>query len=116
RHRRTHLRAVLPPACGSGRRAGERRRRLDGRHRSALARSHARTRVEVPRRQLLRSSGAALTGSLAGLLFANALYVVIGVGLLTLLRVARTRGELAARLGLAYIGGVAAAGALAAHL
>jgi hypothetical protein len=57
-----------------------------------------------------------LTGSLAGLLFANALYLAIGVALLPLLRVARTRGELAARLGLGYMVGVAATGALAAHL
>jgi hypothetical protein len=57
-----------------------------------------------------------MTGSLAGLLFANALYLVIGVALLPLLRIARTRGELAARLGLGYMLGVAATGALSAHL
>jgi len=57
-----------------------------------------------------------LTGSIAGLLFANALYLVIGVALLPLLRVARTRGELTARLGLGYMLGVAAVGALSAHL
>jgi hypothetical protein len=57
-----------------------------------------------------------LTGSLAGLLFANALYLLIGLALLPLLRVARTRAELATRLGLAYIVGVAATGALSAHL
>jgi hypothetical protein len=57
-----------------------------------------------------------VTGSLAGLLFANALYLVIGIALLPLLRVARTRVELWAKLGLAYMLGVAATGALAAHL
>ena len=57
-----------------------------------------------------------MTGSLAGLLFANALYLVIGVALLPMLRVARTRDELAARLGLGYMLGVAAVGALSAHL
>jgi hypothetical protein len=57
-----------------------------------------------------------VTGSLAGLLFANALYLVIGIALLPLLRVARTREELWAKLGLAYMLGVAATGALAAHL
>ena len=44
-----------------------------------------------------------MTGSLAGLLVANALYLVIGVALLPLLRVARTRAELAGRLGLGYM-------------
>jgi hypothetical protein len=57
-----------------------------------------------------------VTGSLAGLLVANALYLVIGVALLPLLRVARTRADLAYRLGLRYIVGVAAVGALSAHL
>jgi hypothetical protein len=57
-----------------------------------------------------------VTGSLAGLLFANALYLVIGIALLPLLRLARTRAELCAKLGLAYMLGVAATGALAAHL
>jgi len=57
-----------------------------------------------------------LTGSLAGLLLANVLYLVVGIALLPLLRIARTRAELASRLGLAYILGLAATGALAAHL
>ena len=57
-----------------------------------------------------------MTGSLAGLLFANALYLAIGIALLPLLRVARTRAELWAKLGLAYMLGVAATGALAALL
>jgi hypothetical protein len=57
-----------------------------------------------------------VTGSLVGLLLANVLYLVIGIALLPLLRVARTRAELAARLGLAYMIGVAATGALSAHL
>src|SRR5712691_9557767 len=57
-----------------------------------------------------------MTGSLAGLLFANALYLAIGIALLLLLRVAQTRAELSARLGLAYMLGVAATGAVSAHL
>jgi hypothetical protein len=57
-----------------------------------------------------------LTGSLAGLLAANVLYLVIGTALLPLLRIARTRAELSATLGLAYMLGVAATGALSAHL
>jgi hypothetical protein len=57
-----------------------------------------------------------VTGSLAGLLLANVLYLLIGIALLPLLRVARTRAELSARLGLAYMLGVAATGALSAHL
>ena len=57
-----------------------------------------------------------MTGSLAGLLVANLLYLVIGVALLPLLRMVRTRNELAARLGLGYMLGVAAVGALSAHL
>ncbi len=57
-----------------------------------------------------------MTGSLAGLLFANALYLVIGIALLPLLRIARTRAELTARLGLGYMLGVATTGALSAHL
>jgi hypothetical protein len=57
-----------------------------------------------------------LTGSLAGLLFANLLYLVIGIALLPLLRIVRTRAELRAKLGLAYMLGVAATGALDAHL
>ena len=85
-------------------------------HRPAVARRRARRRREVRRRQLLRRPGAALTGSLAGLLFANVLYLVIGIALLPLLRIARTRAELASRLGLAYILGLAATGALTAHL
>ena len=55
-----------------------------------------------------------MTGSLAGLLVANLLYLVIGVALLPLLRMVRTRNELAARLGLGYMLGVAAVGALSA--
>jgi Dolichyl-phosphate-mannose-protein mannosyltransferase len=53
---------------------------------------------------------------MSGLLFANLLYLGIGIALLPLLRIARTRGELVARLGLAYIVGIAAAGILEAHL
>ncbi len=51
-----------------------------------------------------------------GLLVANGLYLAIGVGLLPLLRIARDRGELVARLPLAYLVGVAATGILVAHL
>ena len=57
-----------------------------------------------------------MTGSLVGLLLANALYLVIGVALLMLLRIARTRDELYHRLGLAYILGLATTAGLAAHL
>lgn len=57
-----------------------------------------------------------MTGSLLGLLAANVLYFAVGVGLLPLLRVARTRDELVERLPLAYLVGVAATGILAAHL
>ena len=52
-----------------------------------------------------------MTGSLGGLLFANLLYLVIGAALLPLLRIARTRAELTARLGVAYMVGVGATGA-----
>ena len=57
-----------------------------------------------------------MSGSLAGLLLANALYLAIGTALLPLLRIARTRTELYARLGLAYVLGLATTSALAAHL
>ena len=57
-----------------------------------------------------------MSGSLAGLLAANVLYLAIGVGALPLLRIARTREELVSRLGLAYLGGVVVSGILAAHL
>lgn len=57
-----------------------------------------------------------MTGSLAGLLLANVLYLAIGAALLPLLRFARTRAELYARLGLAYVLGLATTSALAAHL
>ncbi len=57
-----------------------------------------------------------MTGSLAGLLFANALYLAMGIALLPLLRIVRTREQLVSRLGLAYVLGVAAAGVLSAHL
>jgi len=56
------------------------------------------------------------TGSLSGLLVANALYLVIGVALLPLLRIVDTRNALLARLGVAYMLGVAATGILSAHL
>ena len=57
-----------------------------------------------------------MTGSLAGLLFANALYLALGVALLPLLRVARTQDAIWSGLGLAYMLGVAAVGIVAAHL
>jgi hypothetical protein len=50
------------------------------------------------------------------LLAANALYFVVGAGLLPLLRIARGSRELVERLPLAYPLGVAATGILAAHL
>lgn len=56
------------------------------------------------------------TGSLGGLLAANALYLVIGFALLPLLRIADNRAALLGRLGVAYMVGVAATGILSAHL
>ncbi|HSC73851.1 MAG TPA: hypothetical protein VLB89_06770 [Gaiellaceae bacterium] len=52
----------------------------------------------------------------AGLLGANALIVVVGMGLLPWLGVARSWRQLVARCGLAYLCGLVAVGILAAHL
>ena len=57
-----------------------------------------------------------MSGSLAGLLFAQVLYVAIGLGLLPLTGIAPTWGLWRLRFGLAYMVGVAAAGIMAAHL
>jgi hypothetical protein len=57
-----------------------------------------------------------VTGSLLGLLAANVLYFAVGVGLLPILRIAHTWGEVIARLPLAYLLGVACASIAAAHL
>jgi hypothetical protein len=57
-----------------------------------------------------------VSGSLAGLLFAQVLYLGIGAGLLPLLGIAPTWGLLRHRFGLAYLVGVVVAGILAAHL
>jgi hypothetical protein len=57
-----------------------------------------------------------MTGSLLGLVAANVLYFAVGVGLLPILRIARTWGEALTRLPLAYLLGVAATAILAAHL
>jgi hypothetical protein len=57
-----------------------------------------------------------MTGSLAGLVAANVLYLAIGAGLLPLLHVARSWSSLLLRLGLAYLVGVTVAGILVAHL
>jgi hypothetical protein len=57
-----------------------------------------------------------VTGSLAGLLVANLFYLAIGIGLLPLLRIGRTRDEVLRRMGLAYILGLAAIGIVGAHL
>ena len=57
-----------------------------------------------------------MSGSLAGLLVLQAVYLAIGAGLLPLLGLAPTRALLLRRLGLAYMTGVAAGGILAAHL
>ena len=115
--REPHLRALLPAAGDPGRRA--RRRPTScftvGVDPKSLGVPLGRL-SEVRRRQLLRGAGAELTGSLVGLLLANALYLVIGVALLLLLRIARTRDELYHRLGLAYILGLATTAGLAAHL
>ena len=53
---------------------------------------------------------------MTGLLVANFSYLVIGIALLTLTRVAVSWRELAERAGVAYLLGVAAIGILAAHL
>jgi hypothetical protein len=57
-----------------------------------------------------------VSGSLAGLLAAQLLYVAVGTGLLPLLRIVPGRGAPLARFGLAYMVGLAATGILAAHL
>jgi hypothetical protein len=84
---------------GPGRFAAEGSGRPHRRHRPPLARRPARPGREVLGRQLLRRSGAAVTGSLAGLLVANALYLVVGAALLPLLRIAHTRRQLVSRSG-----------------
>jgi hypothetical protein len=53
---------------------------------------------------------------IAGLLGANALILVVGLGLLPWLGVARSWRQLVARCGLAYLCGLVAVGILAAHL
>ena len=57
-----------------------------------------------------------MTGSTLGLVAVNVLYFAVGVGLLPILRIARTWGEVLARLPLAYLLGVAATAIVAAHL
>ena len=57
-----------------------------------------------------------MTGSLAGLVAANVLFLVVGVELLALFRIVRSRAELRSRLALGYVAGVAAVGIVAAHL
>lgn len=59
-----------------------------------------------------------MSGSLAGLLYLQLLYLAIGVGLLPLLRIAPfdLRALAGFRIGLAYISGIAAAGILGAEL
>jgi hypothetical protein len=57
-----------------------------------------------------------VTERIAALVVANLLLLVLGTGLLPLLRLAETRRELLTRLPLAYAVGVAAGGILAAHL
>jgi hypothetical protein len=57
-----------------------------------------------------------MTYRVAAVLVANLLMLAIGAGLLPLLGLARTRAELVARLGLAYMVGVVAAGALSMYL
>lgn len=57
-----------------------------------------------------------MSGNLAGLLFAQLLYLVIGAGLLPLLGIAPTWGLWRRRFGLAYLVGLAVAGILAAQL
>jgi hypothetical protein len=57
-----------------------------------------------------------MTAQVAAVLVANALMLAAGAGLLPLLGLARTRRELLARLGLAYMVGVVAAAALSMYL
>jgi hypothetical protein len=57
-----------------------------------------------------------LSGSFFGLLSANVFYLVIGAGLVPLLRIGNTRAEVLDRLGLAYVLGLAATAGVAAHL
>jgi hypothetical protein len=57
-----------------------------------------------------------MTGHVAAVLVANVLMLGAGAGLLPLLGLARSRRELGARLGLAYMVGVVAVGALSANL
>ena len=57
-----------------------------------------------------------MTGRVVALLVSNGLMLVLGAGLLPLMRLARTRRELVARLPLAYAVGLAATGVLVAEL
>jgi hypothetical protein len=57
-----------------------------------------------------------VTGGILALVLANLLMFALGTGLLPLLRLARTRRELVARLPLAYAVGIAATGILTAEL
>jgi 4-amino-4-deoxy-L-arabinose transferase-like glycosyltransferase len=57
-----------------------------------------------------------VTARILSLVLANLLMLGLGAGLLPLLRLARTRRELVAKLPLAYAVGLAATGILAAHL
>src|SRR5438105_907513 len=72
-----------------------------------------------------RTSGTSLTTSssrewsamgLSGLLLLNMIFLALGVGVIGLMRGARTWRELAARLGLAYLAGTCIAGIAAAEL
>ena len=57
-----------------------------------------------------------MTREVAGLLLANVLILATGVGLLPLLRIARTRQEIVARAGLSYLVGLAFVGVVSATL
>ena len=69
-----------------------------------------------PAADLRLTDQGAVTGRILALALANVVLLVLGIGLLPLLRLADTRRQLLTRLPLAYAVGVAAGGILTAHL
>src|SRR5205085_7935100 len=66
---------------------------------------------------LLRRAGAAMSGSVAGLVYLQVLYFALGAGLLPLLGLGGRAGRpLLPQLGLAYMAWIALAGILGAEL
>src|SRR5581483_7862592 len=110
---------VLPPARGGGERpeAGDGRHLVHGRPDvPAHALHHAAALGPAADLRLARARAAAVTGKILALAGVNVLMLVLGCGLLPVLRLAATRRELLARLPLAYAVGLAATGILAADL